>query len=634
MPPERFRLKFDSIQLPGQQIAGAVATLRDVPTPFPATGRTRISIGPSLRKCLAAALAIVVTTAMAQTPDATVPSAPTTSPTSPDGYFPLAGVHRGLQGVAYTVFEGTQPEAMQVEILGVLKNALGPHRDMILARLKGTKPEYTGVVAGMSGSPVYIDGKLLGALSYRIGQFSKEPIAGITPIADMLTVRDETEPSAGQASASSASSADSEMRPIETPLSLSGFTPEALKPFRDRLAAVGLTAVDGVGGSSSTSTTPSGPIVPGSSVSALMVRGDLEMAASCTVTYVDAKQLLACGHPISQYGGISMPMTKDDVVATLPSPLNAFKIINTAEPIGAFNEDRASAIRGAFGASAKMIPVTLKLTEEKKAKTLHFDVVDNAQMTPLLVLLSTYQAMLGSNHYGVDTSYRVRGSIETATNQSVSLDAFEAPSEMIPSAIATAIALGDRFTRVYTNRTRTMDIKSVSIDIEALPGNLGLELESAATTKPIAHAGDTIAIDAVIRPYHAAERHVPINVTLPTTLSPGPVRVVLSGAAELDRILQAPTQLGRSDLDVDATIAELNATHTNNALYATLLLPGAQAVLDGQTLTTLPISMVNVMEPLRNSHKMQLNGESAVVSASKVMDGMVTGQQVVTIDVE
>jgi hypothetical protein len=136
----------------------------------------------------------IAATAAAQAPD----TPPTTSPTTAAGYFPLSGVHRGLHGVAYTVFEGTQPEAMQVEILGVLRNALGPNRDMILARLQGSKPEYTGVVAGMSGSPVYIDGKLLGALSYRIGQFSKEPIAGITPIEQMLAVRDMTGPACGR----------------------------------------------------------------------------------------------------------------------------------------------------------------------------------------------------------------------------------------------------------------------------------------------------------------------------------------------------------------------------------------------------------------------------------------------------
>jgi hypothetical protein len=579
----------------------------------------------------------LVLTAAAQSPVAGLPPVPSLSPTSADGYFPLSGVHRGLHGVAYTVFEGTQPEAMQVDILGVLHNALGPHHDMILARLVGAKPEYTGVVAGMSGSPVYIDGKLLGALSYRIGQFSKEPIAGITPIAEMLAVRDESGPGAlleASANRGVSGSENADIRPIETPLSLSGFSPDALKPFHDQLAAVGLTAVDGLGGSSGVDAPRQGPIVPGSSVSALLVRGDLEMAASCTVTYVDPKQLLACGHPITQYGAVSMPMTKDDVVATLASPLNAFKIVNTTEPIGAFNQDRASAIRASFGETAKMIPVTLKVTEEKTEKTLHFEVIDNAQMTPLLVLLSTYQSLLENNKYGVEMSYRITGSIGTSSGSTVKLDAFETPSELMPSAIATAIALGDRFSRVYANRARTLNVKSVSLEIEAMPGNRGLEIESAATTRPMAHAGDTVTIDTIVRPFHAQTLHVPVSVTLPATLSPGPIRVVLSGAGELDRILQAPSPLGRSDLDVDATIAELNATHTNDALYATLLLPGAQAVVDGRTLTTLPISMVNVMEPLRNSRKMLLNGESAVVAASVPLDGMVTGQQVVTIEVE
>ena len=207
-------------------------------------------------------------------------------------FFPLSQVHRGLHGTAYTVFEGTQPEAMEVEILGVLHNAIGPHQDMILARLHGAKPEYSGVVAGMSGSPVYIDGKLVGALAYRIGEFSKEPIAGITPIGEMLEVRDESddaELSAGkrglgirdqgtelraQSSASSAQDLNTaDVRPIETPLVFSGFGPEALALWREHVPGLGLTPVAGIGGSSSGEAQPE-PIIPGSAVSAVLVRGE------------------------------------------------------------------------------------------------------------------------------------------------------------------------------------------------------------------------------------------------------------------------------------------------------------------------------------------------------------------------
>src|SRR6202521_5015766 len=101
---------------------------------------------------------------------------------------PIEQIHAGMRGVAYTVFQGTKPESMDVEVLGVLKNANGPKGDVILIRLGGAKAEYTGVVAGMSGSPVYLDGKLAGALAFRIGEFSKEPIAGVTPIAEMLEI--------------------------------------------------------------------------------------------------------------------------------------------------------------------------------------------------------------------------------------------------------------------------------------------------------------------------------------------------------------------------------------------------------------------------------------------------------------
>src|ERR1700733_416293 len=303
-------------------------------------------------------------------------------------FFPLSEVRRGMKGVAYTVFEGVNPEPMQVEILGLLKDALGPGQDMILARLHGDKPEYTGVVAGMSGSPVYIDGRLVGALSYRIGQFSKEPIAGITPIESMLQVRDGEDGSAvgmERAEIKNASfgipqaAGDQPIRAMETPLVFGGFSQETVERFGDRFRAMGLTPVAGLGGADPTAVQPE-PLVPGSAVSAVLVRGDLSMAGTCTVTYVDPKTLLACGHPITQYGPVEMPMTKAEVLASLASPLNAFKIINTTETVGAFTEDRASAIMGRFGLEARMIPVVVEVVPppadkgaKAEAKTLHFE---------------------------------------------------------------------------------------------------------------------------------------------------------------------------------------------------------------------------------------------------------------------
>ncbi|MGB9146857.1 MAG: SpoIVB peptidase S55 domain-containing protein, partial [Acidobacteriaceae bacterium] len=246
-----------------------------------------------IRRAAAAALLLASGCALlAQAPASAAPISPLPpAPPAVTKFFPLSQIHRGQQGVAYTVFEGTRPEPMGVEILGVLHNAIGPRQDMILARLEGAKPDYTGVVAGMSGSPVYIDGRLVGALSYRIGMFSKEPIAGITPIEQMLGVEHQTsapgeevaqaglEPAALSDQSPTAVSAPGAsqplIQPMDTPLTFSGFSPAALQLWK-KYAPAGLMPVEGIGGSAGDDV-QQGPLIPGSAVSAVLVRGDLDI---------------------------------------------------------------------------------------------------------------------------------------------------------------------------------------------------------------------------------------------------------------------------------------------------------------------------------------------------------------------
>src|SRR5207245_1881440 len=290
-------------------------------------------------------------------------------------------IHAGMRGVAYTVFQGIKPESMDVEVLGVLRNVNGPKGDVILVRLHGEKVEYTGVVAGMSGSPVYMDGKLAGAMAFRIGEFSKEPIAGVTPIAEMLEINAmDRAPGGTSTPAQAAVSAPTKtsglgvsnvpsqfpsrdfanyLRPIETPLVFSGFSEEAIQRFAPQFAASGIVPVMGAG-SVSDAKQPE-PLEPGSAISAILVRGDMDIAATCTVTYMNAKHLLACGHPLLQFGMVDLPMTKAQVVATVPSPLNAFKIVNATEAVGTFVQDRHTGIMGEFGKKPDMIPVTLNI---------------------------------------------------------------------------------------------------------------------------------------------------------------------------------------------------------------------------------------------------------------------------------
>src|SRR6202140_3193729 len=345
----------------------------------------------------------------------------------------VSQIRAGMRGVAYTVFEGVKPEAMEVEVLGVLHNVNGPKGDVILVRLHGQKVEYTGVVAGMRGSPVYFDGKLAGAIAFRIGEFSKEPIAGVTPIADMLEISALDRSPAEETSAIKSSSISvvgktsgpgenyslpgssqdsgfaNYLKPIETPLVFNGFSEQAVKLFSGQLGAAGVVPVMGAG-SISNEKQPE-PLVGGSAVSAILVRGDMDIEATCTVTYVDPERLLACGHPLLQFGEVDLPMTKATVLATLPSPLNAFKIVNTTETVGAFVQDRQNGIMGVPGRESKMIPVTVAMHSGPgtATKEFHYEVLNNARLSPLAMMATVFNALHGTNEYGEDITYRMNG---------------------------------------------------------------------------------------------------------------------------------------------------------------------------------------------------------------------------------
>jgi hypothetical protein len=561
-------------------------------------------------------------------------------------FFPLAEVKRGMKGVAYTVFEGVNPEPMQVEILGVLKDALGPGQDMILARLHGDKPEYTGVVAGMSGSPVYIDGRLVGALSYRIGQFTKEPIAGITPIESMLQVRDgENTSPVGMQRAEVKNigigiqgGGQPEMRPMETPLMFGGFSQETVERFGDKFRAMGLTPVAGLGGADATVVQPE-PLVPGSAVSAVLVRGDLSMAGTCTVTYVDPKRLLACGHPITQYGSVDMPMTKAVVLTSLASPLNSFKIINTTETVGAFTEDRASAIMGRFGMQARMIPVEVEVVPPAgadkpatSAKTLHFEVLDNRQLTPSTMLVSVYQSLQTNNTAAEEMSYRLTGEIGVKGLPPVRMQGMMTQNEFFPGTINAALLVNDRFSKVYSNSLEQPVVTGLKLKVEAVPARMTAVLESARMSRIEAHAGDEIEVEATLHPYQAEARMVRVKVKLPVELTPGTMRVVVSDGATVDRLTSragAQQQVGLADM-----VATMNRMHANDRVYVTLLDHATQAVLEGQSLPGVPLSMANVLEPLKEAQKMQLTGESVLEAGSVDAGYAVSGSQVLNLVVK
>ncbi len=567
---------------------------------------------------------------------------------------PLSQVKAGMHGVAYTVFEGTTPEAMEVEILGVLRNMAGPKSDVILVRLHGKKVEYTGVVAGMSGSPVYIDGKLVGAIAYRIGEFSKEPIAGVTPAGTMLEIDDidktpapdmaqglarekrETSRMSGPGENAAldlqASGYANLLKPIETPLVFTGFSEDTLRWFAKDFASAGVVPVMGAG-SVSNDKQPE-PLVPGSAVSAILVRGDMNIAGTCTVTYLDDSHLLACGHPLLQSGNIDMPMTKATVLATLPSPANSFKIINTTEPVGAFVQDRRAGIMGRFDREPHMIPVTLTFHGVSHAKQFRYEVLNNAKITPAAMMATVFNAIQGMNEYGEDTTYRLTGDISVLGYPKLSVKNMYAPADgSAPTAYGIALSIGERFSRIFDNPYERPKIEGVELSFELVPDRRSARLETARTDMTEARPGEDITIEAVLRPYRGESilRQIPVRV--PTSTPKGTLRILVSDGDTLDKMRRVPANMSRR-LDLSSTIALLNKEHSNSQVYVSLLEANPQAMVDDKVMPTLPLSVMNVMDGLRGTQDMVVVGESAVDEASSPVDYVVSGSQIITLTIK
>ena len=574
---------------------------------------------------------------------------------------PLDQIHEGMKGTALTVFQGVKPESMDVEVLGVMHNVNGPKGDIILVRLHGIKPEYTGVVAGMSGSPVYFDGKLAGALAFRIGEFSKEPIAGVTPIEEMLEINaldhspaqgsvptpmranlpehSETTQTAspGESSALPAQNYSNYLKPIETPLVFNGFSSETLQRYASQFAAAGIVPVMGIG-SASDRKQPE-PIEAGSAVSAVLVRGDMDIAATCTVTYVDPQRLLACGHPLLQFGEVDLPMTKARVLATLPSPLNAFKIVNTTETVGTFVQDRQNGIMGVPGRESKMIPVTVAMHTRGEhgpaTKEFHYEILNNARLSPVAMMATVFNALHGTNEYGEDITYRMKGVLSVKGYPDVALRNMFAPQDNgQPAAALAAATIGERFGRIYSNPFDAPDVQGVKLDFDLVRERRSARLEAARTDMTEARPGDQIMVETVIRPYRGERLLRQIPIRIPTSTSKGTLRILVSDGDTLDRMHRGTPMMNRG-LGLAPTIALLNRERANDRVYVSLLGSDPEAMVADKVMPTLPLSVMNVMENMRGTQDMIVLGESSVSEASTdSLDYVVSGAQMLTINIK
>jgi|HubBroStandDraft_6_1064221.scaffolds.fasta_scaffold15582_4 hypothetical protein len=560
--------------------------------------------------------------------------------------FPVSDVKPGLKGVVYTIFEGDQVEKVNLEVIGVLHNAVGPKLDIILVRLLGDKVQQTGVVAGMSGSPVYFDGKLAGALSLKLGNFTKEAIGGVTPIADMREIEQGPSSAAPASAGNSArvalpdefatrTSAGSGqfLVPIETPLVTSGLYPETLARFGKDFSSWGMTAM--AGGSAAPSPDDA-KLQPGDMVGIDLVQGDLSISSGCTVTTVVGNQILACGHPLFGFGTVQMPLSRAHVIMTLASAAASTKIISTGATIGTLTQDRQTAVMGTLGPGPAMIPLDVTLDTPAEQKKYHFEVIESPQLTPTLVATAAYNGIVGSPAYGEGATLQMDGTIDLKGHTAVQLDDLFAPTDQTtPVAFYVATEVMADFARIYSNPYEMPKIERIDLHVKALTEHRWATIDNAWVERSEVRPGDSVAVKVLLRPYRGAPFIQEIPVTIPAQTTRGALQLVVSGADFLNRSVQSLAATSQGQLPgLEELIQLTNRERHNDRLYATLLQSTPTMLVEDKEMPNVPVSAISVIDQRQNPGNARLLLQSTAGEWSVEMHQVIAGQRMLTITVK
>jgi hypothetical protein len=582
--------------------------------------------------------------------------------------FPLEDVKPGMKGVARTVFSGTEAEEFGVEILGVLPGFPGPRQSAIIARLSGANAERTGVFGGMSGSPVYIDGRLVGAIAFSF-PFSKEPIAGITPIKQMIDLfergsdrntREASEPrtfsftelastdwkanlpkpaitgapliASVAANSPLVSLLGQQLQPIATPVVFGGVSQEALALYAPQLQANGLLPVSGVGGAAAI--TPLAPVTektlaPGTSVSVQLVRGDYSVAASGTVTFRDGNRIYAFGHPFLSLGSSDMPMTESSVVTVIPNTNNSFKLAVPGQMVGSISQDRASGIYGQLGQAPQMIPVKINLhTSRDRTDTYSYEVANDSFLTPLLLNLTIFSTITSSERSLGDATITVSGKINVVGQEPIVVDRrFSAANAPMLAAGSIAVPVNALLTSGFEN----VRIGGIQLDINSSETKYAATLERIALDRTEAGRGETVEIQAYVRTESGKQFVQRIPVQIPRDVPLGQLLVFVGdgGALQQGSAAQAfvPQDLGQ-------LVGAINKVKKSDRLYVKLFRITSGAVIGTSELPNLPPSVMATLNSDRTSGGYTPTVLSPIYEKELApAEFVINGQQMIGIDV-
>jgi hypothetical protein len=611
---------------------------------------------------LALVLAALATGVYAQKSSASVGSQPDAR------LFPIEDVKPGMKGVARTVFSGTEPEEFGVEILGVLPGFPGPRQSAIIARLSGANVERTGVFGGMSGSPVYIDGRLVGAIAFSF-PFSKEPIAGITPIKQMVDLfergserntREASEPrtfsfrelastdwkpnlpkpavtgapliATVAANSPLVSLLGQQFQPIATPVVFGGISQEALALYAPQLQSNGLMPVSGVGGAAAI--TPLAPVTektltPGTSVSVQLVRGDYSIAASGTVTFRDGNRIYAFGHPFLSLGSSDMPMTESSVVTVIPNTNNSFKLSVPGKMVGNISQDRASGIYGQLGQAPKMIPVKINLhTSRDRTDTYSYEVANDSFLTPLLLNLTIFSTITSSERSVGDATISVSGQINIVGQEPILVDRrFSAANAPMLAAGSIAVPVNALLSSGFEN----VQIGGITLDINSSETKYAASLERIALDRTEAGRGETVEIQAYVRTESGKQFVQRIPVQIPRDVPLGQLLVFVGDGGALQQGSAAQAFVPQ---DLSQLVGAINKVKKSDRLYVKLFRITSGAVIGTSELPNLPPSVIATLNSDRTSGGYTPTVLSPIYEKElPPADFVISGQQMIGIDV-
>ncbi len=582
--------------------------------------------------------------------------------------FPLSDIRAGLRGVGRTVFQGDKVEEFQVEILGVLKNAIAPKRDIILARLSGGPLEKTGVIAGMSGSPVYIEGKLVGAVALAF-PFSKEPLTGITPIEDMLKVVPQPAAPAGARPASAldfritrvptGSAEDARLIPdsdstlpglgklaspgedspsltnLRLPLRMGGFSSEVIQNYTPLFRALGFEPLQG-GALSGGESAEAGKtdLVPGSMISLLLVRGDLNLNIDCTVTYRRGNNLYACGHQVLLQGPSQIPFAQSRVLATVPSLLSSFKLDAPGPLMGTIHQDRFNAIYGVVGDKAVLIPLHIQLESSLNIKAdYHLEVVQENFLTPLLMNLVIASTLSSTERTIGPATLDIKGQIRLSGAESVDLE--DVISSDFNSPFAAGAVVAQPLAFLLGSGFPALRIEGIDLSIVSKNEKKVANLEQVWSTKSEVHPGDHIEVSALLRtPWgETVTEKIPINI--PESVNDRTLSVVVGSGASINAMQFRFSPLNTTPRDLHHLVRALNRMRHNNRLYALLMAPERSFILQGDEYPSPPPSLVQTLlaDPAASSSLIFIGSSVAGDFETKASPYTIRGQKTLLLKV-